>query len=43
MRVNPTFNVDLPAKVTWTVEFSGVSGDDSSTGESCGFDIGRRG
>ena len=30
-RVND-INVDLPAKVTWTVEFSGVSGDDSSTG-----------
>ena len=30
-RVND-INVDLPAKVTWTVEFSGVSGNDSSTG-----------
>ena len=30
-RVND-INVDLPAKVTWTVEFSGVSGTDSSTG-----------
>ena len=25
-------NVDLPAKVTWTVQFSGVTGDELSTG-----------
>jgi hypothetical protein len=30
-------NVDLPAKVTWTVEFSGVDGNELSTGNRAGL------
>ena len=46
-RVND-INVDLPAKVTWTVEFSGVTGSQLSTGNRAalilagGDDVGRQ-